>query len=490
MTDAPALVDLAAERLGGAVLAANDEFFAEKENLVREAEPVFVPDRYTDRGKWMDGWETRRRRTPGHDWAVVRLGLPGVLRQVVVDTSHFKGNYPESCSLDARASDDAPWVEVLPRAPLQGDFRNQLEIASPYRWTHLRLNIYPDGGVARLRALGEVVADWRGAEGPVDLAALARGGRVVDVSDRFFGTPDRLLLPDPARGMHDGWETRRRRGPGNDWVIVQLGTEGEVESVEVDTSFFKGNAPGSCALWACSSDEEVPPADAEWRQLLPETPLTPDARHEFRDELRRGGPATHVRLDIFPDGGVARLRVVGAPTPAGRLAGGLRWLDALPPAEAERELLTVCGAREWARRMAAARPFVSFDALAAAADAAWAGLAAADRIEALNSHPRLGEPPRGADAEARWAAAEQSGTAAAGGDARARLAEANRRYAERFGWTFVVCATGRSTEEMLAAFEGRIGNDPETELAVAGEEQRRIIGLRLAKLLGATAGGK
>ncbi len=233
----------------------------------------------------------------------------------------------------------------------------------------------------------------------------------------------------------------------------------------------------------------MPPADAEWRELLPATPLAPDARHHFRDELRRGGPATHVRLDIFPDGGVARLRVLGTPTPAGRLAAGLRWLDALPPAEAERELLAVCGTREWARRLAAARPFASFDALAAAADAAWAGLAPAERIEALNSHPRLGEPPRGAHAEARWAAAEQSGTAAAGGDARARLAEANRRYVERFGWTFVVCATGRSAEEMLAAFEQRISNDPETELAVAGEEQRRIIRLRLAKLLGGTKGG-
>ncbi|HEX5759832.1 MAG TPA: allantoicase [Thermoanaerobaculia bacterium] len=494
MTDA-ALLDLAAERLGGAVLAANDEFFAEKENLLREAEPVFVPDRYTDRGKWMDGWETRRRRTPGHDWAILRLGLPGVLRRVIVDTSHFKGNYPESCSLDALAapddadpawlvSDAASWIEVLPRSLLQGDFRNQLEVASHWRWTHLRLNIYPDGGVARLRALGEVIADWRGAEGAVDLAAVERGGRVVDVSDRFFGTPDRLLLPGAPRGMHDGWETRRRRGPGNDWVVVRLGAEGQVEGVEVDTSFFKGNAPGSCALSGCASPDEVPSEEAAWRELLPETPLSPDTRHRFADEIRRGGPTTHVRLEIFPDGGVARLRVFGAPTSEGRLAAALRWLSSLPPEEAESSFLTCCGSREWARRMAAARPFADHEALLHAADEVWAGLSPAEWREALDSHPRLGERPSGDATESRWAAAEQSGAAGAGRDTLARLAEANRRYAERFGWTFVVCAAGRSAEEMLAAYEGRGGNDPQTELGVAAEEQRKITRLRLAKLLG------
>jgi allantoicase len=537
MTDAAGLVDLAAARLGGAVLAANDEFFAPKESLVVEAEPVFIPDKYTDRGKWMDGWETRRRRTPGHDWALLRLGLPGVVRQVVVDTAHFKGNYPESCSLEGCAAPpEEPverlldgtyaWHGVVPRSPLQGDSRNAFAAAAPWRFTHLRLNIHPDGGVARLRVLGEVVADWRGVAGAVDLAALARGARVVGCSDRFFGAPEKMLLPGPALGMHDGWETRRRRGPGHDWAIVRLAAEGEVERVEVDTAHFKGNAPGGCALEGCASAADVPPPDAAWRTLLPETTLRPDALQVFAEELRREGPVTHVRLAIYPDGGVARLRVVGTPTARGRRAAALRWLDTLPPEKAEAELRACGGCAAWAHALAARRPFGSWEGLVAAAEEVWDGVGREDWIEALNSHPRLGESadpgpaagsgerpvgtthhshpersegsgrgsgqqaPGGADPESTWSAQEQSGTATADRETLARLAEANRTYAERFGWTFVVCATGRSAGEMLAAYERRIGNDPEAELAVAAAEQRTISRIRLGKLLGAADGGR
>lgn len=508
MNDATALVDLAAARLGGTVLAANDEFFAPKESLVLDAEPVSVPGKYTDHGKWMDGWETRRRRSPGNDWALLRLGLPGVIYQVAVDTTHFKGNFPESCAVMGCAAPlDAPvgrlldatypWHEVLPRTPLAGDRRNSFAIPSRWRFTHLRLDIFPDGGVARLRAFGEPVADWRGVVGgTVDLASLERGGRVVDCSDRFFGAPEKMLLPGPAVGMFDGWETRRRRGPGHDWAVVRLAAEGEIERLEVDTSFFKGNAPGSCSVEVCISDEEVPPpVNAGWRALLPEVPLSANAQHAFT-ELRRSGPATHVRLSIYPDGGVARLRVLGTPTQRGRRDVAVRWLDTLPPRNAESALRACGGARAWARGMAARRPFANWEGLMAVADQVWDGLARDDWIEAINSHPRLGEKMSstaagGAESQARaWSSQEQEGTAGASDDAQARLADANRRYTERFGWTYVVCATGRTVPEMLAGFERRIGNDAETELAVAAAEQRRITRLRLAKLLGVPDGGR
>jgi allantoicase len=330
MTDFLDLVDLAAERLGGAVLAANDEFFAPKENLLKAAEPVFLEGKYTDVGKWMDGWETRRRREPGHDWAILRLGLPGIPRGVVVDTRHFRGNYPESCSIDACAVDGAPapeelagaaWTEILPLSSLQGDHRNAFpllaEIGRIGRVTHLRLNIHPDGGVARLRVHGEVLPDWErlARRGEIDLAGVENGGLVVSCSDMFFGNRHNLILPGPSLGMHDGWETKRRRGPGHDWAIVRLGRRGRLERAEVDTSHFKGNAPGSCTLEGCdaagsSPDELAAGGFSGWREILPRTALRPHTRHLF-DELAAGGPFTHVRLNIDPDGGVARLRLFG-----------------------------------------------------------------------------------------------------------------------------------------------------------------------------------
>ena len=325
------LIDLASERLGGAVLIANDDFFAPKENLLKPTVPVFLEGEYTDRGKWMDGWETRRRRTPGFDWCVIRLGLPGIIRGVVVDTSYFRGNYPEHCSLegasltglpsdDELTSDSMLWVPLLPQMPLAGDSQNRFPIRSSERVTHLRLKIYPDGGVARLRAYGEVSPDWptikqRGGE--VDLAAVESGGVVLSCSDMFFGHRHNLIMPGRAANMSDGWETKRRRGPGHDWVIIKLGTAGQIRRVEVDTSHFKGNFPESCSLEACFAEgvgaENLSDFSFAWTNVLPRTNLQAHTRHSFSDELLKAGDVTHLRFNIFPDGGVSRLRVFGLP---------------------------------------------------------------------------------------------------------------------------------------------------------------------------------
>ena len=222
------LVDLASERVGGVALAANDEFFAPKENLLKSSPPVFVEGKFTDRGKWMDGWETRRRREPGNDWCIVKLGLAGRLRGVIVDTAHFKGNFPEQCSLEACAvdADDSKesldmlpgaateWVEVLPHSDLKSDSQNLFPITSSERFTHVRLNIFPDGGVARLRVFGEVLPDWAviaSRDGGLDLAAVENGGLVVACSDMFFGSRHNLIFPGRAANMGEGWETQRRR---------------------------------------------------------------------------------------------------------------------------------------------------------------------------------------------------------------------------------------------------------------------------------------
>jgi allantoicase len=318
------LIDLAGEKVGGAVLYANDDFFAPKENLLKASTPVFIEGKYTDRGKWMDGWESRRRRTPGHDWCIVRLGLSGIIRGVVVDTSHFLGNYPEHCSLEVCTVDGQAtieellddrniWTEVLPQSPLQGDSRNLFALEHNQRVSHLRLHIYPDGGVARLRIHGDVVPDWEllKSQGQIDLAAVENGGLVLACSDMFFGHRHNLIMPGRAANMSDGWETKRRRGPGYDWAILKLGRPGHVERLEIDTSHFKGNYPDSCSLEAVSIGAADTLETAEWRPLLNRTKLQAHTRHHFASELEPTGAVSHVRFNIYPDGGVSRLRVFG-----------------------------------------------------------------------------------------------------------------------------------------------------------------------------------
>ncbi len=324
------LIDLASEKLGGAVLFANDEFFAPKENLLKSSAPIFIEGKYTDLGKWMDGWESRRRRSPGYDWCIVRLGSPGRIRGVVVDTSHFKGNYPEQCSLEACSIDGNPdveqligesveWKELLPVSGLKGDSQSPFDVSSDERVTHLRFKIFPDGGVARLRVYGEVVPDWdklKRIGGDVDLAAAEHGGLVLSCSDMFFGHRHNLIMPGRASNMSDGWETRRRRGPGHDWVIIQLGQPGHIRHLEIDTSYFKGNFPESCSLEACNASgltaEALNDPAASWKSVLPRTKLQAHTRHYFENEVLDAGTVTHIRFNIFPDGGVSRLRVYGS----------------------------------------------------------------------------------------------------------------------------------------------------------------------------------
>jgi allantoicase len=331
LTDFTRLVDLAAERLGGAVPYANDEFFAPKESLLKAAAPEWREGEYTDRGKWMDGWETRRRRTPGYDWCIVRLGLPGTIHGLCVDTSFFTGNYPEAFSLqaaslagigdvEALAAGSEAWAQIVPRTELEGNARNLVEVRPTERITHLRFNIHPDGGVARLRVYGQVLPDWerllrRG--GDVDLAAVENGGRVMAQSDAHYGNPQNMLQPGRSTHMGDGWETKRRRGPGHDWAVVRLGRPGVIGRVELDTDHFKGNAPASCTLEGTdapgASADELADPEVRWRPILGQQPLQPHARHAWEDQVQAHGPVSHVRVSIFPDGGVARLRLFGRP---------------------------------------------------------------------------------------------------------------------------------------------------------------------------------
>ncbi|MEJ8569708.1 allantoicase [Elongatibacter sediminis] len=314
-------VDLAQPRLGAAVIAVTDDFFAAAERLINPEPPIFVPGKYDDHGKWMDGWESRRKRTPGHDHCVLRI-CPGTIRGVDIDTSHFTGNYPPEASLDAcrvigDPDDGTEWQELLPRTHLAGDSHHFIAIDDERIWTHLRLNIYPDGGVARLRVYGTAHRDWGEIpEGEtVDLAAMRNGGRALACNDMHFGHMSNLIAPGHPVNMGDGWETRRRRTPGNDWVILRLARPGTIRRVQVDTAYFKGNYPARCALHGAllpdRADADVTAEGDYWQPILPEVPLGPDHMHEFEDEVLDAGRVSHVRLDIFPDGGVGRLRLFG-----------------------------------------------------------------------------------------------------------------------------------------------------------------------------------
>jgi allantoicase len=316
-------INLASPRLGAKVIYATDDFFADKSRLIQDAPAVFIPDKYDENGKWMDGWESRRRRGAGHDFCIVKLGVRGRLRGFDIDTSHFTGNYPPAASLEAALCDDGvteqtQWKEVLPSSPLGANAHHFFHVADEGIYNHLRLHIYPDGGVARLRTYGEPVAQWeeRGKDEVYELSALKNGGRIVAYNDAHYGSVWTMLLEGRGINMGDGWETRRRREPGNDWIIVKLGAAGRVERIEVDTAHYKGNYPDRCSVTAAliepTSERSVVAQAMFWPELLPEQKLGPDKIHVFGSErLAKLGPLNHVRLNIFPDGGISRLRIFG-----------------------------------------------------------------------------------------------------------------------------------------------------------------------------------
>jgi allantoicase len=330
------LVDLVGSLIGGKALATSDDFFAEMGNLVLPGRAVFIPGKFTERGKWMDGWESRRKRGPGHDWCLLELGVPGSLLAFDIDTQHFVGNHPAFASVEGLSAPrgtppseliSGTFQELLPQTPLLPNSQN-LFVASPGpAVSHLRLNIFPDGGVARFRAYGKVASAWTVPKldslaaahvppGCFDLAALENGALALACSDAHFGGMNNLLLPGRAENMGSGWETRRRRGPGSDWIVIRLGARGLVRLLEVDTNHFKGNYPDRCALEVIDAPGARPTDLIEsnaWQPLLAETKLEADTRHFFGREHVASSPATHVRLRIFPDGGVSRLRVWGSP---------------------------------------------------------------------------------------------------------------------------------------------------------------------------------
>ncbi len=315
------LTNLADARLGTEVVAVSDEFFAEAKRMLAIGPPVFVENLHDENGKWMDGWETRRRRGDGHDWAIVRLPRRARPRRVDLDTSFFTGNFAPAASLEGCVSDaevpepDTQWAPLLDETPLGPDRHHLRELApNALACTHVRLNIFPDGGVARLRLYGTFEVEWSGVAGETDLVAALNGGIALAYSDAHYGKPTNILMPGRGADMSDGWETRRRREPGFDWAVLRLGHAGRVRRVEIDTAHFKGNFPHQCSIQAALLRDAAPASivgrTMYWPVLLPPTEMEADKVHTFGD-LGDVGVVSHLRVNLHPDGGISRLRAFG-----------------------------------------------------------------------------------------------------------------------------------------------------------------------------------
>lgn len=322
------LINLASEKLGAKALVCSDDFFAEKENLLKEGRGIFIADKYTDRGKWMDGWESRRKRTPGYDWCTIQLGAPGIIKGLDIDTHFFLGNHPpfasvEVCNVEGTPSNEflnsekVVWTEILTKSHLDAGSQNFFEVKNNEIWTHLRLNIFPDGGVARLKVYGEVYKNWSLVKEDelIDLASAVNGAKSILCNDMFFSHMDNLIMPGRGVNMGDGWETKRNRTPNNrDWVIVKLAHKGVINKILVDTCHFKGNYPDTCSIEGLNvSDNNIDfsSSSLKWTEVLPKTKLQADHEHYFEKEIASKDSFTHIRLNIFPDGGVSRLRLFG-----------------------------------------------------------------------------------------------------------------------------------------------------------------------------------
>jgi allantoicase len=317
------LVNLASPKMGTKILAFSDDFFGEVTRMLNDKDPIFIEDKYDNHGKWMDGWESKRRRDGGNDWAIIKLGSAGIISKIEIDTSYFTGNFPPFFSLEGIYSETEPdkdsnWTTLIDKTSLIGDCKNNFELNLKETLNFIRLQIFPDGGVARIRLFGEVKYNWKqfNSDEIIELSSLKLGGSILAYNNAHYGDVSALLSDGRGKTMGDGWETRRRREPGNDWIIIKLAQKGNIEKIEIDTAHFKGNYPDRASIQATSIDKNITTKDLiqnseNWNIILNETKLSADNIHKYKINSNSKNEATHIRLNIYPDGGVSRLRIFG-----------------------------------------------------------------------------------------------------------------------------------------------------------------------------------
>jgi allantoicase len=478
-------IDLASQTLRGYVLAASDELLGPRARLLEPAEP-------RPRDGQVDGWQTRRRRDEGPDWAIVRLGVPGLLEELVVDTTGFPDSSPTHVSVEGCVASHGAtwqelegWQEILPRSPLQEGSRSRFPVSSQQRFSHLRLSIFPDGGVARFRALGRALPTWmapgRLPPAPLDLARAGNGARIDSCSDGSAESCRWLLASGPAAAAEQVWRTRRRRQPGSEWVVLKLAGPARVQAVTLDTAHLEGDCPALAALQAATSRQE--PGHDDWFELLPPQRMVPCTEHHFQDELKDNAEVRWVRLSLLPDGGMARCRLWGELTADGLRDARLSYLNASAEAELRPIFTAVCHSARWVAEMCRSGPFESVQDLQKKGASAWSRCREADWREALKGHPRIGERQAGRDLASHWSRGEQSKAAQPDEAVKAELRDKQLAYEEHFGFLFLICATGRSSSEILHILNERLRQTPERELQTVAEELAKIIHLRLEKLL-------
>lgn len=322
------LINVASCELGSKIIFTTDEFFAKAEKMLAESEAVFK-DEYDENGHWMDGWETRRRRDGGNDFCIIKLGNISKISSFLVDTSHFRGNYPLAVSIKGcnekeiddesfiKQIDSFKWLELLEQSDLEGDKKQNFSSKNFSEITHLKVDIYPDGGIARFKAFGEICFDEKLYEKEnINVVSMKNGARAVYTNNEFFGPLKNILKDEESLNMGDGWETRRRREPGFDWGIIQLAKPVIIDNIMVDTNFFKGNFADSFSICSAylenTTDNSVITQSMFWEELISKQKLEMHKKHSFDNSfLLHKKPVTHIRVNIFPDGGISRLKLFG-----------------------------------------------------------------------------------------------------------------------------------------------------------------------------------
>ena len=317
------LVDLAQTRLGSKIIFKTDDFFASANRIINPAPPIFKEGTFDKHGKWMDGWETRRRRRKGHDYLIIKLGKPGRISKVDIDTSHFSGNHPAQASLQACYSNkripgkNSRWITILKKKTTKATSHHFFSIKNKSVFTHIKLNIYPDGGVARLRIYGSIATEKINfGKKIINLSSVLNGASIIACNNQHFGKAENILAPGHGKNMGDGWETRRSRGKNFDWLILKCAKAGKINTIQIDTHHFKGNYPDMCSLQAVYfpgkiSSNSIVKKSRKWKLLLNKVKLSANKKHNFRNRLMSKNKINYIRINIFPDGGISRFRAMG-----------------------------------------------------------------------------------------------------------------------------------------------------------------------------------